>query len=60
VNTFHGWSNPGGWFALAVYVAFSFLAAVALYMAIERPFLRLREKISGRVTIPTEQLSAAG
>jgi peptidoglycan/LPS O-acetylase OafA/YrhL len=37
-----------GWLALAVYFAFSFLAAFALYLAIERPFLRLRERISSR------------
>jgi peptidoglycan/LPS O-acetylase OafA/YrhL len=38
----------GGWLALVVYFAFSFLAAFVLYMAIERPFLRLREHISAR------------
>jgi len=38
----------GGWLALVVYFAFSFLAAFALYMAVERPFLRLRERISSR------------
>ncbi|MGB9119345.1 MAG: acyltransferase [Candidatus Angelobacter sp.] len=37
-----------GWFALLAYFAFSFLAAFALYLAIERPFLRLRERISSR------------
>ena len=37
-----------GWVALIVYFAFSFAAAFVLYMAIERPFLRLRERISGR------------
>jgi peptidoglycan/LPS O-acetylase OafA/YrhL len=37
-----------GWFALFAYFAFSFLAAFALYLAIERPFLRLRERISSR------------
>jgi peptidoglycan/LPS O-acetylase OafA/YrhL len=38
----------GGWLALLAYFAFSFLAAFVLYMAIERPFLRLRERISSR------------
>jgi peptidoglycan/LPS O-acetylase OafA/YrhL len=37
-----------GWFALVAYFAFSFLAAFVLYLAIERPFLRLRERISSR------------
>jgi peptidoglycan/LPS O-acetylase OafA/YrhL len=37
-----------GWFALLAYFAFSFLAAFVLYLAIERPFLRLRERISSR------------
>jgi peptidoglycan/LPS O-acetylase OafA/YrhL len=35
-----------GWIALFAYFAFSFLAAFVLYLAIERPFLRLRERIS--------------
>ena len=37
-----------GWLALVAYFALSFLAAFVLYMAIERPFLRLRERISSR------------
>lgn len=43
------------WIALLVYFATSFLAATALYLAVERPFLKLREKISARtayVAIP--------
>jgi peptidoglycan/LPS O-acetylase OafA/YrhL len=50
----------GGWLALLVYFAFSFLAAFVLYMAIERPFLRLRERISRQVANPTEQVPTAG
>jgi peptidoglycan/LPS O-acetylase OafA/YrhL len=38
----------GGWLALVIYFALSFLTAVILYMAIERPFLRMRERISSR------------
>jgi peptidoglycan/LPS O-acetylase OafA/YrhL len=38
----------GGWLALLAYFAFSFLAAFVLYMAVERPFLRMRERISSR------------
>jgi peptidoglycan/LPS O-acetylase OafA/YrhL len=37
-----------GWVALIVYFAFSFAAAFVLYMAVERPFLRLREHISSK------------
>lgn len=39
-----------GWLALLAYFAFSFLGAFVLYVAIERPFLRLRERISSRNT----------
>jgi peptidoglycan/LPS O-acetylase OafA/YrhL len=39
-----------GWLALFAYFGFSFLAAFALYLAIERPFLHLRERISSRPT----------
>jgi peptidoglycan/LPS O-acetylase OafA/YrhL len=35
-----------GWLALVAYFGFSFLAAFVLYMAVERPFLGLRERIS--------------
>ncbi|HET9166127.1 MAG TPA: hypothetical protein VFP11_09025 [Candidatus Angelobacter sp.] len=41
--------EAGGWAALAVYFAFSFLVAFVLYLAIERPFLRLRERISSGI-----------
>ena len=44
----------GGWLALVAYFAFSFLAAFVLYMAIERPFLRLRERISSRTAQPAK------
>ncbi len=40
--------ESSGWLALVAYFAFSFLAAFVLYLAIERPFLRLRERISSR------------
>jgi peptidoglycan/LPS O-acetylase OafA/YrhL len=49
----------GGWLALVVYFAFSFLAAFILYLAIERPFLRLRERISAR-TAKSARLAATG
>jgi peptidoglycan/LPS O-acetylase OafA/YrhL len=49
-----------GWVALIVYFAFSFAAAFVLYLAVERPFLRLRERISRRVTTPVEKVMTAG
>jgi peptidoglycan/LPS O-acetylase OafA/YrhL len=47
-----------GWLALLAYFAFSFLCAFVLYLAIERPFLRLRERISSR-RAKAAQLAAA-
>jgi peptidoglycan/LPS O-acetylase OafA/YrhL len=52
--------DSSGWVALLIYFAFSFLAAAALYFAIERPFLRLREKISGRIARSAPQGATAG
>jgi peptidoglycan/LPS O-acetylase OafA/YrhL len=49
----------GGWLALVAYFAFSFLAAFVLYMAIERPFLHLREHISAR-TAKSARLAPTG
>jgi peptidoglycan/LPS O-acetylase OafA/YrhL len=48
-----------GWVALVAYFALSFLAAFVLYMVIERPFLRLRERFSARPA-KTTQLVATG
>jgi len=43
--------SPGSpWINFAVLFATSFLAAGLLYLAVERPFLRLRERISARQT----------
>jgi peptidoglycan/LPS O-acetylase OafA/YrhL len=47
-----------GWLALLAYFAFSLLGAFVLYLAIERPFLRLRERISSR-NAKAAQLAAA-
>jgi peptidoglycan/LPS O-acetylase OafA/YrhL len=52
--------QSGGWLALAVYLAFSFLVAFVLYMAVERPFLGLRARISSRVVTPVESTLTAG
>ncbi|MFL6389768.1 MAG: acyltransferase family protein [Terriglobales bacterium] len=46
-----------GWLALVAYFGFSFLAAFVLYMAVERPFLRLRERISSRA-VKAAQMAA--
>ena len=45
---FARWMQPGGWPAFAVAMSTSLLVAAALYLAIERPFLRVRERISTR------------
>ncbi len=52
-----GLVEGGGWLALIAYFGFSFLAAFVLYMAIERPFLRLRERISSRA-VKAAQMAA--
>jgi peptidoglycan/LPS O-acetylase OafA/YrhL len=49
-----------GWLALTAYFASSFLVAFVLYLAIERPFLRLRERLSSRVVTPVENTVTAG
>ena len=37
-----------GWINLAIFFATSFLAAAILYLLVERPFLKWREKLSSR------------
>jgi peptidoglycan/LPS O-acetylase OafA/YrhL len=49
----------GGWLALGAYFALSFLAAFVLYMAVERPFLRLRERISSKATKAAQMAAAS-
>lgn len=49
----------GGWLALGAYFALSFLAAFVLYMAVERPFLRLRERISSRAAKAAQMAAAS-
>ncbi len=44
------------WMAFLVYFASSFLAAALLYFAVERPFLRLRDKLSS--SVPVQRASA--
>lgn len=52
--------EAGGWLALLVYLAPCFAVATLLYLLIERPFLKLREKISARRPQPAHQGAAAG
>jgi peptidoglycan/LPS O-acetylase OafA/YrhL len=40
------YTEPGGWLALLIFFVSSFAAATLLYLVVERPFLRLREKIA--------------
>jgi peptidoglycan/LPS O-acetylase OafA/YrhL len=49
--------EAGGWLALLLYSAASFAAGTLLYLAIERPFLKLRERISSRI-LPERPSSA--
>jgi peptidoglycan/LPS O-acetylase OafA/YrhL len=49
----------GGWLALLIYLAPCFAVAAVLYLLIERPFLKLREKISARKSQPAAQSVAA-
>ncbi len=52
--------EAGGWLALLIYLAPCFAVATLLYLLIERPFLKLREKISARRPQPAHQGAAAG
>ena len=53
-------SNGSGWSVMAVYFVSSFTAATVLYFAIERPFLKIRERITARDSRPSLETSAAG
>jgi peptidoglycan/LPS O-acetylase OafA/YrhL len=41
-------THQGGWLAPVTYFVTSFAAAAALYLCIERPFLKWRERLSAR------------
>ncbi|HEX4603544.1 MAG TPA: hypothetical protein VH724_06080 [Candidatus Angelobacter sp.] len=45
---FPSYVGSGKWLALLIYFASSIIVATALYLAVERPFLRLREKLPSR------------
>jgi peptidoglycan/LPS O-acetylase OafA/YrhL len=52
--------DSGGWLALLIYFVSSFIVAAILYLAVEQPFLKLREKTSARKSRPAHQGAAAG
>jgi peptidoglycan/LPS O-acetylase OafA/YrhL len=55
-----GWyTESGGWPALAVSLIASLCVAAMLYLAVERPFLRLRERLSARQPARTESAVAS-
>lgn len=47
------------WLALLVYFASSLLAAALLYLAIERPFLRLRDRLTASAASPLRSATSA-
>ena len=47
---FGQYMQPGGWPAFAIAFSASILVAALLYLLVERPFLRLRERIAARQT----------
>jgi peptidoglycan/LPS O-acetylase OafA/YrhL len=51
--------EPGGWVAFVVLFVSSFAAASLLYFTIERPFLRLRERLSPRKAAPIAESAVA-
>jgi peptidoglycan/LPS O-acetylase OafA/YrhL len=51
--------QSGGWPALALTFTASICVAALLYLAVERPFLRLRERLSARQPARTESAVAS-
>jgi len=51
--------EDGGWLALLIYFASSFIVAAILYVVVERPFLRLRERLSSRKTALAQQAASS-
>jgi peptidoglycan/LPS O-acetylase OafA/YrhL len=52
--------QSGGWPAFVIAFVVSILAAALLYLAVERPFLRLRERLSARQPRPAAESATAG
>jgi peptidoglycan/LPS O-acetylase OafA/YrhL len=53
------YTQSGGWPALALTFTASICVAALLYLAVERPFLRLRERLSARQPARTESAVAS-
>lgn len=51
--------QSGGWPSLIILFSTSILAAALLYLAVERPFLRLRERLSARQPRPAAESAIA-
>src|SRR6185312_10896320 len=56
---FSHYMEPGSWSAFLIAFSASLLAASLLYLAVERPFLRLRERLSSRRSVPTAESAVA-
>ena len=52
--------QSGGWPALVIAITASMCVATLLYLAVERPFLRLRERLSSRQPRPAAESAVAG
>jgi peptidoglycan/LPS O-acetylase OafA/YrhL len=52
--------QSGGWPAFAIAFMASLCVAALLYLAVERPFLRLRERLSARRSAPAAESAIAG
>lgn len=55
-----GYMQTGGWLALVITFLASLITACLLYLAIERPFLRLRERLSARQSRSDAASAVAG
>ena len=55
-----GYMQIGGWLALVITFLASLITACLLYLAIERPFLRLRERLSARQSRSDAASAVAG
>jgi len=56
---FSQYMQSGGWTAFLIAFSASLLAASLLYLAVERPFLRLRERLSASRSAPTAESAVA-
>ena len=52
--------QSGGWSSVMILFSSSVIAATLLYLLVERPFLRLRERLSARGSRPAAESAVAG